>query len=238
MKLLPDHLAEHKDRFLREAQAAAALNHTNICTIHEIDEQHPFIAMEFLEGVTLKDKIAQRPLPLTEALDIAIQTCQGLQHAHEKGVVHRDIKPANIMVTPQGQVKIMDFGLAQIGDRTRITKTGASLGTPAYMSPEQVKGEPADRRTDIWSLGVTLYEMLAGRLPFPGATEQAVSYGIVNTNPEPVTALRSGLPLELDRILAKVLAKQPERRYQNIADLAVDLRVISDAPKNSTPPSP
>ena len=111
LKLLPAHLNEHKERFLREAQAAAALNHTNICTIHEIDEAHPFIAMEFLEGTTLKDKIAQRPLPLNEALDIAIQVCQGLQHAHEKGIVHRDVKPANIMVTPTGQVKIMLAGL-------------------------------------------------------------------------------------------------------------------------------
>src|SRR5688500_4721939 len=158
LKLLPAHVTDQKERFLREAQAAAGLNHPNICTIYEVDEAHGLIAMEYLEGRTLKDRIAERPLPLREALDIAVQSCQGLQHAHEKGVVHRDIKPANLMISPQGQLKIMDFGLAQVGDRTRITKTGSSLGTPAYMSPEQAKGEPADRRTDLWSLGVTLYE--------------------------------------------------------------------------------
>ncbi len=238
LKLLPAHLTEHKDRFLREAQAAAALNHVNICTIHEIDEAHPFIAMEFLEGVTLKDRIAQRPLPLNEALAIAIQACQGLQHAHEKGVVHRDIKPANVMITPQGQVKIMDFGLAHVGDRTRLTKTGSSIGTPAYMSPEQVTGEIADRRTDIWSLGVTLHEMLTGRLPFAGDNDAALAYGIVHTRPEPVTSLRSGLPVELDRILAKALAKRPVERFQHMADLATNLAALaSGAPLGSSPPA-
>ena len=201
LKILPSEAPENRERFLREAQSAASLNHPNICTSHEIDEDHGFIAMEFLEGVTLKDKIAQRPLPLAEAFDIAIQTCQGLEHAHEKRVIHRDIKPANIMVTPANQAKVMDFGLAQVNDRTRITKIGSSLGTPAYMSPEQAKGEPVDHRTDIWSLGVTLYAMVTGRLPFSGETEQAVTYGIVHSDPEPPTALRSGLPKDLDRIV-------------------------------------
>src|SRR6187200_3417347 len=139
LKFLPPHAAENRERFLREAQAAAALNHPNICTVFEIDDEHGFLAMELVEGQSLKDKIAARPLPLEEALDLAMQACAGLQAAHEKGVVHRDIKPANLMVTLQGQVKIMDFGLAQVGERTRITKTGASIGTPAYMSPEQAK---------------------------------------------------------------------------------------------------
>ncbi len=140
---------EHKERFLREAQAAAALDHPNICTVHEIDEVdgETFIAMAFLEGQTVKDKIAERPLKLDEALDTAIQTAQGLQAAHEKGIVHRDIKSANLMITPQGQVKIMDFGLAQLADRSKLTKTTASLGTPSYMSPEQAQKSKTDRRT-------------------------------------------------------------------------------------------
>jgi serine/threonine protein kinase/tetratricopeptide (TPR) repeat protein len=224
LKFLPPHATENRERFLREAQAAASLNHPNICTIFEVDEEHNFIAMESIEGPSVKEKIEIRPLPLEEALNIAIQACTGLQAAHEKGIVHRDIKPANLMLTAQGQVKVMDFGLAQIGDRTRLTKTGASIGTPAYMSPEQTQGQPADRRTDIWSIGVVLFEMLTGRLPFAGQTEQAISFGIVYTQPEPVTALRSGLPVELDRIVAKALAKSPEERYQNPADVIVDLR--------------
>src|SRR5687767_13796730 len=224
LKFLPSYTTENRERFLREAQAAASLNHPSICTIHEIDEEHGFISMEFIEGLSVKEKIEIRPLPLEEALNIAMQACTGLQAAHDKGIVHRDIKPANLMLTAQGQVKVMDFGLAQIGDRTRLTKTGASIGTPAYMSPEQTQGQPADRRTDIWSIGVVLFEMLTGRLPFAGQTEQAISFGIVHTQPEPVTALRSGLPVELDRIVSKALAKSPERRYQNSADLIVDLR--------------
>src|SRR5688572_9315125 len=224
LKFLPPTNSENRERFLREAQAAASLNPPNICTVFEIDEEHGFLAMELIDGVSVKDKIAARPLPLEEALNTAMQACAGLAAAHEKGIVHRDIKPANLMLTAQGQVKIMDFGLAQVGDSTRITKTGTSLGTPAYMSPEQAKGDVVDRRTDIWSLGVVLYEMIAGRLPFRGETEQAVSYGIVNTELEPLTALRSGLPKELDRIAAKVLRKNPAERYSHAEDLLVDLR--------------
>jgi serine/threonine protein kinase len=226
LKFLPSHALENRERFLREAQSGAALNHPNICTIFEIDEENGFLAMELIDGMSVKNKIAARPLPLEEALDIAMQVCAGLQAAHENGIVHRDIKPANLMLTTQGQVKIMDFGLAQVGDRTRLTKPGSSLGTPAYMSPEQSKGEAVDRRTDIWSLGVVLYEMIAGKLPFRGETEQAVSYGIVHAEPEPLTALRSGLPLELDRIAAKALAKASRDRYQNVEDLLVDLRRV------------
>ncbi|MEX2300598.1 MAG: protein kinase [Bryobacterales bacterium] len=182
---------EHKERFLREAQAAAALDHPNICTVHEIDEAagKTFLAMAFVEGQSVKDKIAERPLKLEEALDIAIQTAQGLQAAHEKGVVHRDIKPANLIVNAQGQVKIMDFGLAQLTDRTRLTQTSTLLGTPAYMSPEQAQRLPADRRTDIWSLGAVLYEMATGRLPFEGDREAAVLHAIIHEDHEPITAL-------------------------------------------------
>ncbi len=219
---------EHRERFLREAQAAAALDHPNICTIHEIDDDagRTFLAMAFIAGLTVKDKIAERPLKLDQALDIAVQTAQGLQAAHEKGIVHRDIKGANIMVTPPGQVKIMDFGLAQLAERSKLTETTTILGTPSYMSPEQARGEKTDRRADLWSLGVVLYEMIAGRLPFVGERQEAVLYGITSEEPEPVTAQRAGLPLELEWIIGKALAKDREERYQHAEDLLVDLRSL------------
>jgi serine/threonine protein kinase len=213
---------EERTRFVREAQASAALNHPNICTVYEIGEfdAHTFIAMEFVEGESVKDKARARPLPLDEALGIATQAAQGLQAAHEKGIVHRDIKSANLMVTRQGRVKVMDFGLAQVGDRTHLTKTGTTLGTPAYMSPEQALAQPTDRRSDIWSLGVVLYEMLTGQLPFKGDVEAAIAYAIVNSEPELPTALRSGLPVELDHVVEKALAKKREERYQHVEDHA------------------
>jgi eukaryotic-like serine/threonine-protein kinase len=219
---------EHKTRFLHEAQAAAALAHPNVCTIYEIDEVdgRSFIAMEFVEGLSVKQKIEARPLKLEEALDIAIQVAEGLQAAHEQGVVHRDIKPSNLIVTSRSQVKIMDFGLAQLIERTRITETGTKMGTPAYMSPEQVQGEAVDRRTDVWSLGVLFYEMVSGRLPFKGDREAAVAYAVLHQEPEPLTALRSGLPLELDRVVQKALAKSPQGRYQHAEEMIVDLRGV------------
>ena len=219
---------EHRERFLREAQAAAALDHPNICTVYEIDEVdgQTFIAMACLEGQTIKDKLKDRPLKLDEALDIAIQTATGLQAAHEKGVVHRDIKGANLMVTAEGQVKIMDFGLAQLAERSQLTKTATILGTPAYMSPEQAQRLPTDRRTDIWSLGVVIYEMVTGRLPFEGERQQAVLYAIASEEPEPITALRAGLPMDLEWIVGKALAKAPEERYQHVEEMIVDLRVL------------
>ena len=219
---------ELKIRFLREAQAAAALNHPNICTVYEIDEDNgiSFIAMEWMEGQSIKEKIKVRPLDLDEAFDIAIQAGRGLQTAHEKGITHLDIKSANLMLTAQGQLKVMDFGLAQLGDHSQLTKTGASLGTPAYMSPEQAEGRPADRRSDIWALGVVLYEMVSGQLPFKGDRQAAVAYAILNEEPEPLTALRSGVPIALDRVIDKALAKAPEERYQHVDELLVDLREL------------
>jgi Tol biopolymer transport system component/predicted Ser/Thr protein kinase len=219
---------EHKARFVREAKAAARLDHSNICSVYEIDEAEgqTFLAMAYLEGRTVKDKIAERPLKLDEALDIAVQTAQGLQAAHEKEIVHRDIKSANLMVTLQDQVTIMDFGLAQLADRSKLTATTTILGTPSYMSPEQALGEKTDRRTDLWSLGVVLYEMVAGKLPFGGERQEAVLYGITNEEPETVTALRAGLPMELEWIIGKALAKDREERYQHAEDLLVDLRSL------------
>ena len=218
--------AEAKERFLREAQAAAALDHPNICTVHEIDEAEgqTFLAMAFVAGRTIKDKISDRPLKLDEVIDIASQTAEGLKAAHSRGVVHRDIKPANLMLTEEGQVKIMDFGLAQLAEQSRLTKTATILGTPAYMSPEQTRRKPTDRRTDVWSLGVVIYEMVTGRLPFAGERQEAVLYAIGNEDPEPITALRAGLPIELDFIVGKALAKDAADRYQHVEEMIVDLR--------------
>jgi len=187
---------EAKERFIHEAQAASALDHPNICTIYEINEtedEQMFIAMAYYEGETLEQKIEYGPLKLEEAIDIAIQVTEGLQEAHKKGIVHRDIKSANITVVTRGQVKIMDFGLAKLAGQAKLTEAGTTLGTAAYMSPEQTRGGEVDHRTDIWSLGVVLYEMVTGQLPFKGKYEQAVMYSILNEDPEAITALRTGV---------------------------------------------
>ena len=238
LKFLAAHLTEEpnaKERFRREAQAAAAVDHSNICTVHEIDESggQMFIAMAYVEGQSLDKKIAAGPLALDEPLDIAIQTAEGLQAAHEKGVVHRDVKSSNVMLTPQGQVKILDFGLARLADRSRLTKTETVVGTVSCMSPEQAERKPNDRRTDVWSLGVLLYEMVAGRLPFEGDREHAVLYAIVHQQPTPITALRVGIPVELDHYVGKALAKDADDRYQHVEEMVVDLRSLKRASSSS-----
>ncbi len=229
LKFLPAELtpdAEAKERFIREAQAASALDHPNICTIYEINESEgkTFIAMAYIEGHTLREKVASGPLKLAETLDIAIQAAEGLQEAHEKGIVHRDIKPANIMITPKGQAKMMDFGLAKLGGALQTSQIDTILGTVAYMSPEQAHGGEVDHRTDIWSLGVVLYEMLTGQRPFVGQYEQAIIYSILNEEPEPVTGLRRDVPQEVQRIIDKALSKDPAARYQKIGDLLFDIK--------------
>jgi len=220
---------EAKARFIQEAKAASALDHPNICTIHEVDEtadNRLFIAMACYEGETLKERIARGPLPLKEVIEIAQQVAQGLVKAHAKGIVHRDIKPANIFVTTDNLVKVVDFGLAKLAGETRLTVTGSTVGTVAYMSPEQARGKTVDHRTDIWSLGVTVYEMVTGQLPFRGEQEQAVVYSILNEQSKPVTGIRSGVPLDLEHIIEKCLAKDPARRYATVKDLLVDLRRV------------
>jgi serine/threonine protein kinase/Tol biopolymer transport system component len=217
-----------RQRFLHEAQAAASLDHSNICTVYEVDDQDGeiFIAMACIDGPTLQKKISQRPLQLGEAVELAIQIGEGLEAAHERGIVHRDIKSSNILLTSRGQAKITDFGLATLADQTRLTQTGAIVGTPGYMSPEQARSEGADARSDLWSLGVVLYEMVSGQLPFGGNTAAAAIFAILNKEPEPLTALRSGVPLEIDRLVAKALVKNPAGRYQHAADMLVDLRAV------------
>jgi len=217
------------DRFVHEAQAASAIQHSNICVVYDIDQTDDgrmFIVMELLDGETLKKKVDHGPLKIDEAIGIALQIAQGLQKAHEHGIVHRDIKPANIMLTKDGVAKIVDFGLAKLRGQTVLTKTGSTLGTVAYMSPEQARGEPADHRSDLWALGVVIYELVTGQLPFKGEFEHAVVYGILNARPEPLSALRTGVPLELDRIVAKALSKDVEERYQHADDMFADLRKL------------
>ena len=228
---------EDRARFVHEAQAAAALNHPNICTIYEIDEAEgqDFIAMELVEGESLKGQIAGGPLPLGEAIDFARQIAAGLEKAHEQGIVHRDIKPANIIITPKGGVKIMDFGLAKLHGHTMLTKEGTTLGTISYMSPEQARGEQADQRSDIWSLGVVLFEMLAGQLPFKGDYEQAVVYLILNEEPEPLSKLRSDLPSKLERIVKKTLTKSENERYDNVGVLIKDLKALKELLDSNMP---
>ncbi|MFQ5639161.1 MAG: protein kinase [bacterium] len=238
LKFLPLQALKSDDdqkRFQREAQAAAALSHTHIAHIYGIDEIDGqwFIAMEYIEGESLKEKIEKGPLKLDEASRIAIQVADGLHAAHEKDIVHRDIKPANIMLTKKGQAKITDFGLAKLRGRSKLTKTNMTLGTLAYMSPEQAQGQEADHLTDIWALGVVLYEMLTGKIPFTGDYDQVVMYSIVNEDPEPITAVRTGVPMELERVVRKALAKNPNERYQHVDEIAVDLKAVKAAPKST-----
>jgi tRNA A-37 threonylcarbamoyl transferase component Bud32/dienelactone hydrolase len=229
LKFLPPHLMdspELKERFLIEAQAAAALNHPNICVIHEVgeSEERPYIAMEYVDGETLRDKLRAGPLKPQEALDIAIQITSGLGEAHRKGIIHRDIKSANIMVTDKGQAKVMDFGLAKLRGGSSLTKSQTTLGTVAYMSPEQAQGEDVDSRTDLWSLGVVLYEMLTGELPFKGDRDVSVIYSIVHAEPRSLKIRKPPVPEELQQVVGRALKKKREARYASAEDMLKDLR--------------
>ena len=236
LKFLPPHLMnspELKERFVIEAQAAAALNHPNICVIYEVGEsgEHPYIAMEYVEGQTLRDRIRKGPLAPREALTIASQVAAGLAEAHRKGIIHRDIKSANIMVTAKGQAKVMDFGLAKLQGGSSLTKSQTTLGTVAYMSPEQARGGDMDHRTDIWSLGVVLYEVVAGKMPFRGDHDQAVIYSILHDEPEPLKKIRPDTPPELEQVVGQALAKKPADRYQSMDEFREDVEAVGEGLK-------
>ncbi len=230
LKFLPPYLssdAAEKERFYHEARAASALLHANVAVIFEVNEfeGRSYLAMEYVEGQTLKSLIATgEPVPIKKFLDIAIQACEGIAAAHEKGIVHRDIKSDNIMITPKGQVKVMDFGLAKVKGATKLTKVGSTVGTAAYMSPEQAQGEEVDLRSDIFSFGVVLYELLTGKLPFRGEHQAALMYSLINEDPPPIARFNEQAGQEVERIVFKALAKDREDRYQHADDLLSDLR--------------
>jgi serine/threonine protein kinase len=233
LKFLPQHLLadkEAEERFISEAKAASSFDHPNICTIHDINKTEDdqfYIVMGYYVGETLKKKLDNGPLQIDTAINYVAQIATGLARAHEAGIIHRDIKPANIMITDRDEVKILDFGLAKTSGEPSITKMGSTVGTVSYMSPEQTKGNNVDHRTDIWSLGVVLYQMLSGSLPFQGDYEQAIIYSILNEEP----ALLNSLPAELEKILSKSLQKNPDDRYDNLNDMLDDLKKLirSDA---------
>jgi serine/threonine protein kinase len=230
IKFLPQHFTKDKEnveRFEREAKAAASLNHPNIVTIHEIakyDDQ-TFIVMEYVEGNTLRDiLITSSKFPVPNSSDIITQISEGLSKAHQAGIVHRDIKPENIIIDKDGRVKILDFGLAKLKGVSKLTKETSTLGTIHYMSPEQIQGQEVDHRSDIWSFGVVLYEMLTGEVPFSGDYEQAIIYAILNSNPLEEERAQSTIPQAMNQLLQCMLQKNPQQRYASINQFLMDLK--------------
>jgi len=240
LKFLPIKLKDHteKERFLQEAQAAAAINHPNVCVIYEIDDgqDSPFIAMEYIKGKTLRLAVNEQQFTIDECINYATQIAKGLNIAHQKGIVHRDVKSENIMVTEDNQMKVMDFGLAKLKGSVKLTKTSSTIGTLAYMAPEQIEGQPVDSRSDIFSYGVVLYELLSGHMPFKGDYDAAVIYSIMNDEPYPIQNHRPDIPLELVHIINRSLEKNPDDRYQSMDDVLIDLRRLKRDTSKITEP--
>ena len=232
LKFLPREFTRDKEaveRFQREAQAAAALNHPHIVTIYEVNkhDDQTYIAMEYVDGRTLKELITNHQLPITQVIDITNQICEGLSAAHKKGIIHRDIKPQNILIDSEGRIKILDFGLAKLKGVSQLTREKSTLGTTHYLSPEQALGKEVDQRSDIWSLGVILYEMLTGQLPFRGDYEQAVIYSILNEKPEPLSHSQPEIPMELEHLVNRMLGKKPGNRIQSIGEISETIKKLS-----------
>ena len=215
-------------RFVHEAPAGGALDHPNICTVYDMEEIEDiqFISMAYIDGERLDDIIKSNKLKPVESIRIAIQIAEGLNTAHKNGIIHRDVKSSNVKITKEGEVKILDFGIAKLLGGTRVTKSGTTLGTVTYMSYEQALGKEVDHRTDIWSLGVLLFEMIAGQLPFAGETEQEIIYTLLNEPPCDIKSIKADIPDELERIICKSMQKNPEHRHQHLDDFIVDLKNV------------
>jgi len=239
LKTLSPYLAENeeaRERFTREAQAASALNHPNITTVHDlldVDDQH-FICMEYIEGKTVRDMIESGRVGVKKAIDIILQAAEALNAAHRKGILHRDIKSANIMVSMEGNVKVMDFGLALLGDKSQLTRTGTTLGTLTCSSPEQLTGRPYDERSEIWSLGVVFYELLTGQLPFKSPSEGEIVFAIINNEQDKPSILNEDVPESAEAVVVRMLEKDPEHRYQNCGELSSDLKTVRSDLETST----
>lgn len=239
LKFLPPNLTaslEELSRFEQEAKAISALNHANISTIHDVDEYEgqKYLVLEYIPGGTLKSKLRQlksvdKEFSISEVVDYGIQIAKALEHAHQHGIIHRDVKTDNIILMEDGTAKLTDFGLAKLRGNIKLTKTGSTVGTAAYMSPEQARGEVVDHRTDIWSLGVVLYEMITGERPFKSEYEQALVYSILNEEPKSVSIIRSGVPKELEKVVKKATAKNPNERYQQVNEMLGDLQSLRES---------
>ncbi len=239
LKMLSSHLTEDeeaRERFIREAQSASSLNHPNITTVYEFieDDDTRLICMEYVEGKTIRDMVETGIVSVRKAIDIITQTAEALEAAHNKGILHRDVKSANIMVNMEGRVKVMDFGLAQLAGKSQLTRTGTTMGTLSYSSPEQISGRTVDQRSEIFSLGIVFYELLTGKLPFAATNEAEILFAIINNEPLKPATVRDDVPELVEAVLKRMLEKEPDQRYQNCGDVINDLKGIRKEMETST----